>query len=289
MDQLSLAKQAQPIQQLLSEHPDKGGAQSTELILLDQLVQIDAEQLKHQTQVLAMDEGIFEAEDVMIVVLVHATIEQIQDRNFHHTLIEVGGLVLHHLDRNDFLCPEILAFDHLTESTLTKNIEDQVAILVIRLFRPENVVDVKDVITVLIVEPIVFNAFAWLGENSSRVAGGFVLEARVADAVGGGKMGGECLQWTDESTFRVGSSKGWLGVDARGEEVDVGDFGELRWAGFGTGIGLMLLLLLLLHARRLRLVSEHGIELLCGRLRVMGACGRQSGRLLQRRQLRRMR
>lgn len=58
MYQSSFVQECEPVKQLLSEHPHECGTQSTELILLDQLVKINAEQLKHQAQMLAMDEGV---------------------------------------------------------------------------------------------------------------------------------------------------------------------------------------------------------------------------------------
>ena len=75
MDHLCLTKQTQPTQQLLRKHSDQRSAQSSELVLLDQLVQINAQQLEHQTQMLAMDEGVFQAQEMMVVVLVHLFVQ----------------------------------------------------------------------------------------------------------------------------------------------------------------------------------------------------------------------
>ena len=55
-----LAQQAQPIEQLLRKNSHQRRAQNSELVLLDQLVQIDTEQLEHETQMLPVDEGVFE-------------------------------------------------------------------------------------------------------------------------------------------------------------------------------------------------------------------------------------
>lgn len=43
--------------------------------MLDQLVKVDRQQLEDKTEVLSMYEGIFESEDVVVVILVHATVE----------------------------------------------------------------------------------------------------------------------------------------------------------------------------------------------------------------------
>ena len=59
MDQSRLIEQGKPIQQLLRKDADQGRAQASELVLLDQLVQVDTKQLEDQAQVLPMNEGIF--------------------------------------------------------------------------------------------------------------------------------------------------------------------------------------------------------------------------------------
>lgn len=48
MDQMRLVQQAQGIQQLLRKHADESSAQSTELVLFDELVQVDTEQFKRE-------------------------------------------------------------------------------------------------------------------------------------------------------------------------------------------------------------------------------------------------
>jgi hypothetical protein len=42
MDQLRLTKEGQSGQELLRKHPNQSGAEAAELVLLDQLVQVDA-------------------------------------------------------------------------------------------------------------------------------------------------------------------------------------------------------------------------------------------------------
>lgn len=70
MDQSSFLQEAQSVQKLLSEHSHKRCAQAPELVLLDQLVQVDAQQFKHQTEMLSMDEGILKTEDMVLIVFV---------------------------------------------------------------------------------------------------------------------------------------------------------------------------------------------------------------------------
>lgn len=70
-----LAQQTQAVKQLLRKDPHEGSAQASELILLYQFVEIDREQFKHKTQMLPVNEGILEPQNVVVVVLVHTAIE----------------------------------------------------------------------------------------------------------------------------------------------------------------------------------------------------------------------
>lgn len=70
MNQVSLVQKAQRVQQLLCKDADEGRAETSELVLLDQLVEVDAEQFKGKAEVLAVDEGVLQTEEVVVVVLV---------------------------------------------------------------------------------------------------------------------------------------------------------------------------------------------------------------------------
>jgi hypothetical protein len=75
MDKASLVQQAESVQQLLSKYPHKRRAKASELILLDQFIQIDAQQFEHQAEMLSVNECILQPEEVMVVVLVEFRIE----------------------------------------------------------------------------------------------------------------------------------------------------------------------------------------------------------------------
>lgn len=49
---------------------------------------------------------------------------QIQNRHFHHTLVEVGGAILDDLHRNYLLGLQILTFDNLAKRALAENVEN---------------------------------------------------------------------------------------------------------------------------------------------------------------------
>ena len=55
-------------------------------------------------------------------------------------------------------------------------------------FAAKNVVDVKDIVAVLVVVPIVFHSLAGFGQDSPRVPRGLVVEPGVANAIGGRKV-----------------------------------------------------------------------------------------------------
>lgn len=151
---------------------------------------------------------------------------QIQDGDLHHTLIEIGGTVLDDFDCDYFLGLEVLAFDDLPECSLTKDIKDQIAILVPIVLVPKYVVDIENIVTVFIVKSIVLDAFAWLCEDTSWVSRRLVFELRIANTVGGGKLRGQCLKRADETAFRVCSSVGWLRVNSRLQVVQRSQTGE---------------------------------------------------------------
>lgn len=53
---------------------------------------------------------------------------QVQDRDLHHTLVEVRSAVLDNLHSNNLLGFQILTFDDLAECSLTQNVQDQIPI-----------------------------------------------------------------------------------------------------------------------------------------------------------------
>ena len=92
-----------------------------------------------------MDEGVFQSQKVVVVMLIKFAVElrpisiagpsqkhgppyQVQNGNFHHALVEVGGLVLDDLYRDDLLRLEILTLYHLPECSLAQYIENEISI-----------------------------------------------------------------------------------------------------------------------------------------------------------------
>jgi len=75
MYQTSLIEQCETVEKLLSKHANQSSAESSKLVLLDELVKIDAKELKHQAKMLAMDEGVFKPQQMVVVVLVKLRVE----------------------------------------------------------------------------------------------------------------------------------------------------------------------------------------------------------------------
>lgn len=63
------------------------------------------------------------------------------------------------------------------------------------LLASEDVIDVENIITILIVISIIFNAFARLGQDAAWIPRRLVVEARIANAIGCRKMGCQSLKW----------------------------------------------------------------------------------------------
>lgn len=63
---------------------------------------------------------------------------QFQNSHFHHTLVEVSRLILHHFDRDDLVRFHILTFDNLAERALAKNVQNEVPVLMFSANRMEN-------------------------------------------------------------------------------------------------------------------------------------------------------
>lgn len=130
----------------------------------------------------------------MVIILVEFLIEEVEDRDLHHALIEIGGSILDNLDCDHLLRLQILAFDYLAEGSLAKNIEYEIPILMSIFFVTKYVIDEEDVVTIFIVVSVILNSFAWLCEDSARVSRGLVFERRVTYTVSRRKMGRQGLQ-----------------------------------------------------------------------------------------------
>jgi hypothetical protein len=126
VDEARLLEDGERVEQLRGKDLDELRAEAEELVLLDELVQVAAQELEHEAEVVLMDERVAEAEDVVLVAGVELVVEQLEDGDLHHRLVEVGRLVLHDLDGDDLVRFDVLAFDDLAEGALAEDVEDEV-------------------------------------------------------------------------------------------------------------------------------------------------------------------
>lgn len=75
MYQARFVQEGETVQKLLGENPDQCGTKTPELVLLDQFVQVDAEKLEDQAQMLPVYKCVLESQEVVVVVLVELGIE----------------------------------------------------------------------------------------------------------------------------------------------------------------------------------------------------------------------
>lgn len=62
------------------------------------------------------------------------------------------------------------------------------------LLRPENVIHVKYIIAIFVIESIILDALTRFCEDSARVSGRFIFEARVTYAISGRQMACKSLK-----------------------------------------------------------------------------------------------
>lgn len=76
------------------------------------------------------------------------------------------------------------------------------------LLRAKNVVNVENIITVLIVVPIILGSLARFSQHPTGVAGGLVFEARIAYSIRSRQMNGKSLERLQKETIRIATSGG---------------------------------------------------------------------------------
>lgn len=127
MNELRVLKNRQSIQQLGREHLHQLCAEALKLVLLNELVEITGQKLKHKAQVSFVDERVTQSEDVMLIVCVVLHVQQLKDGHLHHRLVEVCRLVLDDFNRDNLMRFHVLAFDHLAKRALSQNVQDEVS------------------------------------------------------------------------------------------------------------------------------------------------------------------
>ena len=120
-------KSVEALENRVGEFPHQGEAEPLELVLLDQLVEVHAQQLEGETDVVSEGEMVDQMDDVVSVVPILLS-QVLQDPNLLICLAVESLLVPYHLQGYVLLCPMIVRLQHLTKASLSKDLEDLVAI-----------------------------------------------------------------------------------------------------------------------------------------------------------------
>ena len=114
--------------------------------------------------------SVFQSKEMMIIILVQLRVEEVENRNLHHALIEICCAIFDNLDCNHFLCLQVLTFHNLTKCPLAEYIQDQISAFFARVFTPQYVVYIENIIAILIIIAIILDTLAWFGQYSSGVS-----------------------------------------------------------------------------------------------------------------------
>jgi hypothetical protein len=96
-----LAEKRERLEKLGDEGADKFKGDTTEMVLLDELIQVHAELLEGDAQVVGAGEGVEHADDVSDAVLGAGLMEKlIEDANLDTGLVIIGTLALDHFHGN---------------------------------------------------------------------------------------------------------------------------------------------------------------------------------------------
>ena len=76
---------------LQNEEAQEVHGEPPELVVLDELIQIDAEELKHEAQMAAVHEEVAHAHDVVLIVRIAPCVEKLQHSHLHSRLQECSS------------------------------------------------------------------------------------------------------------------------------------------------------------------------------------------------------
>lgn len=188
VDESCILEDGEGIEKLSHEDFDELGAETLELILFDEFIEVGGEELKDETEMVSVDEGVAEAKDVVLVGGIEVLVQELEDGDLHHGLIKVGWLVFDDLDGDDLVGSDVLAFDDLTKGSLAEDVEYEVLVGIVGT---EIVVDVENVVIVVVVVAVVVGSLAGFCEDATGVVSGKIAEGGITDTISLDEMGGE--------------------------------------------------------------------------------------------------
>jgi hypothetical protein len=121
------------------------------VVHLDELVEVDAVQVEHQTQMVAPNEVVCELDDALVILRI-VLLEQKQKFRFDRRLIVVLLLVLDDLDCDLLLRLVVQTANHITEGTLAYYLFNFVAVA-------DLITALKSVVALIIVKTVVYESF----------------------------------------------------------------------------------------------------------------------------------
>jgi hypothetical protein len=135
--------------------------------------------------------------------------------------------------------------------------------------RSENIVHVKDIVTVFVIVSIILSARAGFRKNSARVARRLIFKAWVANTIGSRQLDSEGLKGADEASLWVGATECGLRIDlglqlcSRRQLLEFWNWAPGHLLGHGP-------------TRRLRVKVKSGIQVAysCGRIVILVTSGR---------------
>ena len=120
-------EQVQALEQTVSKLSHQLQRESLEFVLLDQLVQVDAQQFKRDASVGAKDEMVEHVDDVVGVFLVLLA-QVLQDADLLLGLSVEPFLVAHHLEGHVEMALVVVGLDHLAEAAFSNDFQHFVAV-----------------------------------------------------------------------------------------------------------------------------------------------------------------
>ena len=127
MDDFTLVKQVEAVEQRDCEFADEEQREPTKLVLLDELVEVHREELEHDAHVVAEDEAVQNADHEVAIVLV-VLHEVLEDADLLARLSREAGVVADDLQGHQAALLVVEALHHLTERALPKQFQKLVAI-----------------------------------------------------------------------------------------------------------------------------------------------------------------
>ena len=121
------------------------------VVHLNELVEVDAVQVEHQTQMVAPNKVVCELDDALVILRI-VLLEQKQKFRFDRRLIVVLLLVLNDLDCDLLLRLVVQAADNITEGTLAYYLFNFVAVA-------DLITALKSVVALIIVKTVVYESF----------------------------------------------------------------------------------------------------------------------------------